>query len=42
MAATEDSQVGRAQAHDTFWQRVINEFNRLNFQNRNKDMIQGK
>jgi hypothetical protein len=42
VAATEDSQVESAQARDTFWQRVQNEFNKLNFQKRNKDMIQEK
>nr|GEX70883.1 hypothetical protein [Tanacetum cinerariifolium] len=34
--------VGRSQPKDTFWHRVLNEFNRLNFQKRTKDMLSSK
>ncbi|GJX57502.1 hypothetical protein Tco_0287399 [Tanacetum coccineum] len=37
-----DRNVGRSQAKDTFWYRVLNEFNRLNFQKRTKDMLSRK
>ncbi|GKA28444.1 transposon ty3-I gag-pol polyprotein [Tanacetum coccineum] len=34
--------VGRSQKHDTFWYRVLNEFNSKKFQNRTKDMLTSK
>lgn len=42
IAASEDERVGRSQARDTFWQHVQREFNRNNFMNSNKDMLQSK
>ena len=42
VAASEDPLVGRSQTGETFWQRVQNEFNKNNFQQRGKDMKQGK
>ena len=42
VAASEDEQVGRSQSKDTFWQRVINEFNKHSYHRRGKDMIQSK
>ncbi|GJX10557.1 hypothetical protein Tco_0200416 [Tanacetum coccineum] len=38
----EDPYVGRSQPKDTLWYRVLNEFNRLNFQKRTKDMLSSK
>nr|GEY46714.1 hypothetical protein [Tanacetum cinerariifolium] len=38
VAVSEDRNVGRSQANDTFWVRVMHEFNRKNFQKRTKDM----
>ncbi|GJY84843.1 hypothetical protein Tco_0498869 [Tanacetum coccineum] len=34
VAVSEDNNVGRSQKHDTFWYRVLNEFNSKKFQNR--------
>ncbi|GKC50471.1 hypothetical protein Tco_1073216 [Tanacetum coccineum] len=42
VAVSEDRNVGRSQAKDTFWIRVMNEFNRKNFQKRTKDMLTSK
>ncbi|GJS76390.1 hypothetical protein Tco_0726271 [Tanacetum coccineum] len=42
VAVSEDRNVGRSHAKDTFWYRVLNEFNRLNFQKRTKDMLSSK
>ncbi|GJW46006.1 hypothetical protein Tco_0077652 [Tanacetum coccineum] len=42
VAVSEDRNVGRSQPKDTFWYRVLNEFNRLNFQKRTKDMLSSK
>nr|GEW13846.1 hypothetical protein [Tanacetum cinerariifolium] len=42
VAISEDRNVGRSQANDTFWYRVLNEFNRLNFQKRTNDMLSSK
>nr|GEY92655.1 hypothetical protein [Tanacetum cinerariifolium] len=42
VAVFEDKNVGKAQAKDTFWYRVLNEFNRLNFQKRTMDMLSNK
>ncbi|GJS42791.1 hypothetical protein Tco_0567834 [Tanacetum coccineum] len=42
VAISEDKNAGRSQAKDTFWYRVLNEFNRLNFQKRTKDMFSSK
>ncbi|GJT51893.1 hypothetical protein Tco_0978050 [Tanacetum coccineum] len=42
VAVSEDNNVGRSQKHDTFWYRVLNEFNSKNFQNRTKDMLTSK
>ncbi|GJX27941.1 hypothetical protein Tco_0236020 [Tanacetum coccineum] len=42
IAVSEDRNVGRSQAKDTFWIRVMNEFNRKNFQKRTKDMLTSK
>ncbi|GKA24094.1 hypothetical protein Tco_0740736 [Tanacetum coccineum] len=38
----EDKNVGKSQSGDTFWYRILNEFNRLNFQKCNKDMLSSK
>nr|GEX39162.1 myb-like domain, Myb/SANT-like DNA-binding domain protein [Tanacetum cinerariifolium] len=42
VAVSEDRNVGRSQAKDTFWVRVMHEFNRKNFQKRTKDMLTSK
>ncbi|GKC83528.1 hypothetical protein Tco_1139245 [Tanacetum coccineum] len=42
VAVSEDRNVGMSQPKDTFWYRVLNEFNRLNFQKRTKDMLSSK
>ncbi|GKA62075.1 hypothetical protein Tco_0761594 [Tanacetum coccineum] len=42
VAVTEDRNVGRSQPKDTLWFRVLNEFNRKNFQKRTKDMLSSK
>nr|GEU88653.1 hypothetical protein [Tanacetum cinerariifolium] len=42
VAVFEDRNVGRSQAKDTFWVRVMHEFNRKNFQERTKDMLTSK
>ncbi|GKD75584.1 hypothetical protein Tco_1333866 [Tanacetum coccineum] len=42
VAVSEDRNVGRSQAKDTFWIRVMHEFNRKNFQKRTKDMLTSK
>nr|GEZ79073.1 hypothetical protein [Tanacetum cinerariifolium] len=42
VSVSEDRNVGRSQPNDTFWYRVLNEFNRLNFQKRTKDMLSSK
>ena len=42
VAVSEDKNVGVSQKSITFWYRVMNEFNRKNFQNRNKDMLSSK
>ncbi|GKD22524.1 hypothetical protein Tco_1224227, partial [Tanacetum coccineum] len=42
VAVSEDNNVGRSQKHDTFWYRVLNEFNSKKFQNRTKDMLTSK
>ncbi|GKB28462.1 hypothetical protein Tco_0867863 [Tanacetum coccineum] len=42
VAVFEDKNVGKAQPKDTFWYRILNEFNRLNFQKRTKDMLSSK
>ncbi|GJS38843.1 hypothetical protein Tco_0563886 [Tanacetum coccineum] len=42
VAVSEDRNVGRSQPKDTLWFRVLNEFNRLNFQKRTKDMLSSK
>ncbi|GJX56855.1 hypothetical protein Tco_0286752 [Tanacetum coccineum] len=42
VAVSEDPNVGRSQPRDTLWYRVLNEFNRLNFQKRTKDMLSSK
>ncbi|GJW35324.1 hypothetical protein Tco_0058244 [Tanacetum coccineum] len=42
VAVSEDRNVGRSQANDTFWIRVMHEFNRKNFQKRTKDMLTSK
>ncbi|GKB42193.1 hypothetical protein Tco_0887135, partial [Tanacetum coccineum] len=42
VAVSEDNNVGRSQKHETFWYRVLNEFNSKNFQNRTKDMLTSK
>ncbi|GKD07918.1 hypothetical protein Tco_1187603 [Tanacetum coccineum] len=39
VTVSEDNNVGRSQKHDTFWYRVLNEFNSKKFQNRTKDML---
>nr|GEX64608.1 glutathione S-transferase T3-like [Tanacetum cinerariifolium] len=38
----EDQNVGAGQTKDTFWYRILNEFNDKNFQKRNKDMLTSK
>ncbi|GJY68366.1 hypothetical protein Tco_0471348 [Tanacetum coccineum] len=42
VAVFEDRNVGWSQPKDTLWFRVLNEFNRLNFQKRTKDMLSSK
>ncbi|GJY74781.1 hypothetical protein Tco_0479212, partial [Tanacetum coccineum] len=42
VTVSEDNNVGRSQKHDTFWYRVLNEFNSKNFQNRTKDILTSK
>ncbi|GJS31785.1 hypothetical protein Tco_0492405 [Tanacetum coccineum] len=42
VAVSEDRNVGRSQAKDTFWIRVMHEFNRKIFQKRTKDMLTSK
>nr|GEW35646.1 hypothetical protein [Tanacetum cinerariifolium] len=42
VAVSEDRNVGRSQPKDTLWFRVLNEFNRKNFQKRTKDMLSSK
>ncbi|GJY06943.1 hypothetical protein Tco_0373997 [Tanacetum coccineum] len=42
VAVSEDNNVGRSQKHDTFWYRVLNEFNSKKIQNRTKDMLTSK
>nr|GEZ04850.1 hypothetical protein [Tanacetum cinerariifolium] len=42
VAVSEDRNVERSQANDTFWVRVMHEFNRKNFQKRIKDMLTSK
>ncbi|GJU13338.1 hypothetical protein Tco_1135734 [Tanacetum coccineum] len=39
VAVSEDRNVRRSQPKDNFWYRVLNEFNRLNFQKRTKYML---
>nr|GEW70230.1 hypothetical protein [Tanacetum cinerariifolium] len=42
VAVLEDNNVRRPQKHETFWYRVLNEFNSKNFQKRTKDMLTSK
>ena len=42
VAVSEDRNVGVSQKGITFWYKVMHEFNRQNFQVRNKDMISSK
>ncbi|GJS15199.1 hypothetical protein Tco_0409671 [Tanacetum coccineum] len=42
VAVSEDRNVGRSQPRDTLWFWDLNEFNRLNFQKRTKDMLLSK
>ncbi|GJZ13650.1 Myb-like domain, Myb/SANT-like DNA-binding domain protein [Tanacetum coccineum] len=42
VAVSEDRNVGRSHAKDTFWVRVVHEFNRKNFKKRTKDMLTSK
>nr|GEZ54271.1 hypothetical protein [Tanacetum cinerariifolium] len=42
VAISEERNAERLQAKDTFWYRVLNEFNRFNFQKRTKDMLSSK
>ncbi|GJS00346.1 hypothetical protein Tco_0316854 [Tanacetum coccineum] len=42
VAVFEDRNVGWSQPKDTLWFRVLNEFNRLNFQKRTKDALSSK
>ncbi|GKC90224.1 hypothetical protein Tco_1150873 [Tanacetum coccineum] len=42
VAVSEDNNVGRSQKHETFWYRVLNEFNSKIFQKRTKDMLTSK
>nr|GEX98576.1 hypothetical protein [Tanacetum cinerariifolium] len=42
VAVSEDNNVERSQKHETFWYRVLNEFNSKNFQKRTKDMLTRK
>ncbi|GJY78863.1 hypothetical protein Tco_0484664 [Tanacetum coccineum] len=42
VAVSEDNNVGKSQKHETFWYRVLNEFNSKNFQKSTKDMLTSK
>nr|GEW72077.1 hypothetical protein [Tanacetum cinerariifolium] len=42
VAVSEDNNVGRSQKNETFWYRVLNEFNSKIFQKRTKDMLTSK
>nr|GEZ37451.1 hypothetical protein [Tanacetum cinerariifolium] len=42
VAVSEDRNIGRSQVNDTFWVRVMHEFNRKNFKKRTKDMLTSK
>nr|GEY37260.1 hypothetical protein [Tanacetum cinerariifolium] len=42
VAVLKDNNVKRSQKHETFWYRVLNEFNSKNFQKRTKDMLTSK
>nr|GEX43321.1 RNA-directed DNA polymerase, eukaryota, reverse transcriptase zinc-binding domain protein [Tanacetum cinerariifolium] len=42
VAVSEDNSVGRSQKHETFWYRVLNEFNSKNFKKRTNDMLTSK
>ncbi|GJT95332.1 hypothetical protein Tco_1090850 [Tanacetum coccineum] len=42
VAVSEDNNVGRSQKHETFWYRVLNEFNSKFFQKRTKDILTSK
>ncbi|GJW04987.1 transposon ty3-I gag-pol polyprotein [Tanacetum coccineum] len=42
VAVSEDNNVGRSQKHETFWYRVLNEFNSKIFQKRTKYMLTSK
>nr|GFC06173.1 hypothetical protein [Tanacetum cinerariifolium] len=42
VVVSEDNKVGKSQKHETFWYRVLNEFNSKKFQKRTKDMLTSK
>ncbi|GJT83680.1 hypothetical protein Tco_1058022 [Tanacetum coccineum] len=42
VAVSEDPNVGNSQKGETFWYKVLREFNRQNYQKRNKDMLTSK
>nr|GEW78423.1 hypothetical protein [Tanacetum cinerariifolium] len=42
VAVSKDNNVGRSQKNETFWYRVLNEFNSKIFQKRTKDMLTSK
>nr|GEX96498.1 hypothetical protein [Tanacetum cinerariifolium] len=42
VAVSKDNNVERSQKNETFWYRVLNEFNSKNFQKRTKDMLTSK
>ncbi|GJU93143.1 hypothetical protein Tco_1317899 [Tanacetum coccineum] len=42
VAVSEDNSAERSQKHETFWYRVLNEFNSKKFQKRTKDMLTSK
>nr|GFA43376.1 hypothetical protein [Tanacetum cinerariifolium] len=42
VAVSEDNNVGRSQKHETFWYRVLNEFNLKKIQKRTNDMLTSK
>nr|GEV37978.1 hypothetical protein [Tanacetum cinerariifolium] len=42
VVVSEDNNVGRSQKYETFWYRVLNEFNSKIFQKRTKDMLTSK
>nr|GEU75424.1 hypothetical protein [Tanacetum cinerariifolium] len=42
VAVSEDNNVERSQKHETFWYRVLNEFNSKKFKKRTKDMLTSK